>query len=305
VELDFEIIVIGSGPAGMTAAIYLKRANINVLMIENNAPGGQINKTAKVENYPGFNSIEGPNLAYNMFSQTQELGIPYRYIEVLEIIEKKHYKIVKTNKEELSCKGVIIATGRKPKELGLENEKQLSGRGISWCAVCDGPLFRNKDVVVVGGGNSALEESLYLTEITNKVILVHRRDEFRGDKFLLEKVINNPKIEIIRNNVITKLKQDNNILTGVEITNVNTNEKKDINASGLFIYIGFIPEIGILKNLELKTINNYLIVDDNMRTNIFGIYACGDVISKDLYQIATAVGEGAKAAISAVKDFKL
>lgn len=246
ISLNFDTVVIGSGPAGIAAAIYLKRANLNVVMLDSNAPGGQINRISSIENYPGFTKITGADLAFNMFTQTQNLKIPYRYGKVIDIINNGDSKIVKTDKEELTCKAVIIATGRKPKELGLPNEKLLIGRGISWCAICDGALFKDSDVIVVGSGNSALEESLYLSDIVRKVNIILNKDNFIGDKILQERVLKNPKIEIYYNSKIINLNIDNKILKSVDIEDENGNER-EIVASGIFVYIGFEPSIEYAK----------------------------------------------------------
>ncbi len=303
-QLNFDVVVIGAGSAGMTAAINLKRANLNVVMIEEEAPGGQINKTDFIENYPGFFRIEGPTLAYNMFEQTQKLEIPYYSGKVLTVIDKGDYKIVKTKEEEITCLGVIIASGRRPRHLGLPKEEQLKGQGISWCAICDGAFFKGKEVVVVGGGNSALEGALYLSEIAKKVTLIHRRDTFRGDKILQEKVLNNKVITIKYNSEIEEIEETNGLLKGIKINNNLTKEKQRIKVDGLFIYIGFEPVSDFIIDKKIKDENNYLIVDQNMRTNRKLIYACGDVIKKELYQVTTAIGEGAKAAHSLIQDLQ-
>jgi thioredoxin reductase (NADPH) len=303
-KLNFDVIVIGSGPAGMTASIYLKRANMNVAMIDGNAPGGQINKTALIENYPGYGKITGPELAYNMYMQTQELSIPFVYGKVINVIDKGNYKIVKLEKEEILCKSVIIATGRKARELGLNNEKELTGRGISWCAICDGSLFKDKEVAVVGGGNSALEESLYLSNIASKVYIIHRSNTFRGDMIFQEKVFSNPKIEVSFNTVIDKLNVKDKLLDSIDLKSNLTSEIKNLKISGLFIYIGFEPSIDFASSLNLNNSDGYIIVDNKMRTNVNGIYACGDIIKKDLYQITTATAEGSIAAMSVINDLK-
>lgn len=300
-QLNFDAVIIGSGPAGITAAIYLKRANLSVAMIDNNAPGGQLNRISLIENYPGFTKIAGSDLAYNMFMQTQELGIPYKYGKALDIVDNGDYKVVKTDKEEMTCKAVIISTGRKPRELGLPNEKGLIGRGISWCAICDGALFKGQDVVIVGGGNSALEESLYLSDIVNQVNIVHIEKEFTGDEILQDKVFKNPKIKIFYDAQVSKLNVVNNNLDSVEIKYNNEDKTEEIKANGMFIYIGFEPSIDYTSNLNLKCNNGYIIVDEGMKTNLLGIYACGDVIEKELYQITTAISEGSRAAMSAIK----
>ncbi len=296
----YDCVVIGAGVAGMTAAIYLKRANVNVLLLESSVPGGQINRSAKVENYPGFLEIDGPTLAMKVYEQVQNLKIEYRYGEVIDIINQENEKIVKTDKEELQCKGVIIATGRVPKELGLEQETELVGHGISWCAICDGPFFKGKDVCVVGGGNSAFEESLYLSEICNHVTIINRSEKLRADSILVEEVKTKENIQILYNSVVNTINEKDGYLSSILIE--QEGNIKEIECDGLFIYIGSKPNTHFARNLNVKMQDDYMIVDSNMRTNIKGIYACGDVIYKDVYQISTAIGEGAIAAMSFKKD---
>ena len=297
---NFDYVVVGAGVAGMTAAIYLKRANAKVIIIEKSAPGGQINRTAKIENYPGFESIEGPVLAMNIFNQVNKLGIEYRYGDVINIEDIEDQKIITTDTEEIICKAVIIATGRSPRELGLENEKQLTGRGISWCAICDGIFYKDRKVAVVGGGNSALEEAIYLSNICEEVFLIHRRDEFRADNILVDKIKNKSNIKIMYNSIIKKIHSEDNKLSGLVVETGGS--LSELKVSGLFIYIGFEPDTKFLKNLSIKLDNGYIVVDTQMRTNIKNIYACGDVIKKEVYQLSTAIGEAATAALSAEKD---
>lgn len=298
----YDCIVIGAGIAGMTAAIYLKRANVNVLLLESSVPGGQINRSARVENYPGFKEIDGPTLAMNIYEQVQNLGIEYQYGEVIDILENQNQKIVKTEKEEILCKGIIIATGRVPKELGLENETALVGHGISWCAICDGPFFKNKDVCVVGGGNSAFEEGLYLADICNHVTILNRSDKLRADSILVEEAKRKENITILYNSVVNTINEKDGYLSSILVE--QENDIREIECDGLFIYIGSKPSTHFARNLGLKMQNDYIVVDQNMRTNIKGIYACGDVILKEVYQISTAVGEGATAAMSFKKDME-
>ena len=293
--LDFDVVVIGCGVAGMTSAIYLKRANINVCVIERNAPGGQLNMILDINNYPGFKSIDGPSLAFNMFEQIRELNVPYKYANVLEIINEKDKKIVKTNKGDITCKGVIIANGRRPRELNIEGEKKLIGRGISYCSICDGTLYKGRDVCVVGGGNSAFESALYLSDICNKVYLIHRRSEFRGENMSLEKIKNKDNIEIITNAKINELIEKDDKLSGVKLDN-----EQEINCSCVFVNVGNVPMP--IKCEGLETNEGYIIVDSNMKTNIDNVYACGDIIKKNVYQISTGVGEGTVAAMSIIKD---
>lgn len=301
-KLNFDVIIIGAGAAGMSAAIYLKRSNVNFVMIENNAPGGQINRTAKVENYPGADIIGGPELAMKIFQQTQNLGIEYRYGDVYEVKKEDDHFIVKTDVEELTCKAIIIATGRRSKYLGVENETKLAGKGISWCALCDGPFFKEREVVVIGGGNSALEEGLYLAEICKKVTIIHRRDTFRADKVAQDKVLNHPKIEIMFNSEVIRFNEKNERLNSVTIKDNKTDEETIIPCEGAFIYIGFGPMTDMVKPFNVTDEQGYIIVDENQRTKVPYLYACGDVTKKELYQIVTATAEGAKAAMAAIKD---
>jgi len=292
---NFDVVVIGCGVAGITSAIYLKRANLNVCVIEKNAPGGQLNMIMDINNYPGFKSIDGPTLAFNMFEQIRELGVPYKYANVLEIINDNDKKIVKTNKGDITCKGVIIANGRRPRELGVEGEKALIGRGISYCSICDGTLYKDKEVCVVGGGNTALESALYLSDICSKVYLIHRRDEFRGEKLSQDKINEKENIEVIKNAKVVKLNDDNDKLSSVELDNGNI-----INCNAVFVNIGNVPMPIKCENLE--TDEGYIIVDKNMKTSVDKVYACGDIIKKDVYQISTAVGEATIAAMSIMKE---
>jgi thioredoxin reductase (NADPH) len=293
----YDAIVIGAGPAGICASIYLKRANLNILVIDSSVPGGQINRTSLVENYLGFSKIDGPSLAAKMYQQLLDNKIEYKYGEVINI-KDGNIKTVVTNKEEIKTKNIIIATGRKPKELGLDNEKTLIGRGISFCAACDGFFFKDKIVSVVGGGNSALEEALYLASLAKEVNLIHRREEFRADAELVEKVKDNKKIKLYLNDQIQELVEEEGVLAKIKLTN------KTIDTDGLFIFIGSTPNLSFINNLDIKVEEGYLVVDEGMRTSIPGIYACGDIIKKEYYQISTAVGEGAIAALSLKKDFK-
>lgn len=288
-----DCVIIGSGVAGMTAAIYLKRAGLNIVLLEKSAPGGQINMTANIENYPGFEKIDGPTLAMNMFNQVRTLEVPYKYGTVLEITDKETYKIVKTDLEEYETKTVLITSGRQPKELGLEHEKQLIGRGISWCALCDGTLYKNLEVAVVGGGNSALEEAMYLANICSKVYLIHRRDTFRAEKHIQEKLTKYKNIEILFNSEVTKLNEADSKLESIDVNG------KKLSVNALFIYIGYEPDT---KFIDVKKDNKYLIVNDLYETSIKGIYAAGDVISKGVYQISTSVGDAANAANNIIKE---
>ena len=294
----YECVIIGAGVAGMTAAIYLKRAGISVLLLEKGVPGGQINKTSIIENYPGFKKIDGPTLAMNMLDQVQSLDIPYQYGNVLSIEVDGDHKIIKTDMETIMTSRIILASGRKPRELGLSNEKKLLGSGISYCAYCDGMLYKNQDVVVIGGGNSALEEALYLADICKTVYIDHRRLEYRADDILVKKIEKYDNIKpCLGQNVIEILEKDN------RVSGVRLSDNSILPVTGVFIYIGQIPETSFIEDLiTLK--DGYVMTNEHLETNIPGIYACGDVIKKELYQISTAIGEGALAGTNVVKSLK-
>ena len=296
-KLDFDCIIIGAGVAGMTAALYLKRSGIDVAIFEKQYIGGQINKTYTIKNYPGFKEIDGPTFAMSISEQLKELEIPIIYEEVKEILNKDNIKVVKTTNKEYSSKVLVISTGKKERHLGLEGEDALIGHGISWCATCDGNFFKEMDVAVVGGGNTAMEDALYLSNICNKVYIINRSDNFRADSILFEHVKNKQNIEILTDSVVETLIKEENKLQGVLLNN-----DKKLVVKGLFIAIGSDPVVDFIKNLNLELDNNYIIVDQNMKTSIEGIYACGDVIKKDLYQIITAASDGAIAANS-IKNY--
>lgn len=295
-KLDFDAIIVGAGVSGMSAAIYLKRAGISFLLLEQNYPGGQLNRANKIENYPGIIEIDGPTLSMNMVEQLNNLNIDVTYEKVLDIIDKKDYKIVKTSNKEYTAKAVLLATGRIPRELSLENEKSLVGRGISWCASCDGLLYKNKIVAVVGGGNTAIDDALYLSNICNKVYIIHRSNNFRAEKTSLEKAKDKSNIEFLENRIITKLNLKADKLDSIVLDNDLV-----LKVDGLFEAIGSIPNIDYLKSLDIDIDNDYIIVDDKMQTSIEGIYASGDSIKKDLYQVVTASSEGAIAANAIIK----
>lgn len=288
----FDCIIIGAGVAGTTSSIYLKRWNFNILLLEKNMPGGIISNTSIIENYPGIKKIDGSTFAMNLYEQIKELDINYKYGNASEITKRNNLFIVNTDLGNYQTKSIIIATGRTPRKLNLENEDKLIGNGISYCATCDGLLYKDKEVCVVGGGNSALEESLYLSKICKKITIINRSSKLRADEILIEKVKNTANIEVMYNSNIIKLKEKQNKLTNIIIK--KENETKELLCHGLFIYIGFEPIIPNVPNLKLN--DNYIVVDEKMQTNIDNICACGDIIKKDLYQIITAAGEGATAA---------
>ncbi len=303
-KLDFDVVIVGAGVAGMTAAIYLKRANINCCIVEKDAPGGQINKTSTIENYPGLIDITGPELAFQMYEQLQNLNAPYHYGNVLAIEDHKDYKIVKTDQEELTCKGVILAIGRVPRKLGIPLEEELSGKGISWCAICDGPLYKNLNVAVVGGGNSSLEEALYLAQLCKKVTIIHRKDTFTAQQYLVQKVQKTKNIKVLFHTEVVEFKQKDQKLDGVVLLNNQTHKKRTMKVQGCFLYIGYIPNTQNFSSLGILNANGYIQTDDSGRTKVPFIYGAGDVVEKELYQIVTATSSGAEAATSFIKDFE-
>ena len=283
----YDIIIIGMGIGGITAGIYAKRAGLNVLMFEKNAPGGMLQKIDKIQNYPGFSEISGPDLAINLFNQVKNTGVEFKFEEVIDIEINDEVKKVITKNGSYEAKNVIVATGRTPKYLGLDNEKDYLGRGLSTCATCDGNLYKGEDVAVVGSGNSALQESLYLANIVNKVYILHRGVNFKGDDALVEKVKNCANIEIIDGVNIKKINEVDGKIESVTLDN-----EKIINVKGVFIYIGYKPDTDMFKKLDITNINGDIIVDENFETEIDGLYAIGDCIKKSVYQLVTAASDG-------------
>ena len=293
----YDVIIIGLGASGVSASIYAKRSGLNVCVLNYGNPGGIIGESSIVENYPGFKSISGMDLSIKFFEHFNSLNIPLYNEEVIDIKNGDVKEIITTN-NIYKCKNVIICSGRKPKKLSIKNEDKYIGNGISYCAVCDGNLYKQKNVCVVGGGNSALESALYLSNICKHVYLLVRKDVLRGDKKLSDDILKSSNIEIKYNTEIKDLKIVDDKISGV-ITN-----NEELNVSGIFVNIGYEPSISILKSLDVNMEKNYILVDKNMETNIKGIYACGDIIKKDLYQLVTAVSEGAIAANYISKSIK-
>ncbi len=298
---NVDVVIIGCGIAGMTAAIYLKRSNYNVVILEKNVPGGQIINAFKVENYPGFTSVSGADLAYSVYEQVNNLGIEVKFEAALEISEVDNMKIVKTDDSKYACKAIVLATGRSPRSINAKNEEKYIGKGISYCATCDGALYRDKDVVVVGGGNSAVGESIFLAGICKKVTLIHRSEVFKAEQELIDKMKSLSNIEIVMNSEIVEYIGDNNILRSVVVEDIDKN-KSEIETEAVFLFVGSVPNSELLKNLNILNEYNYINVNNDMLTDANGIFACGDSINKKVYQLVTATGEGAIAADS-VKEY--
>ncbi|MHB9290469.1 thioredoxin-disulfide reductase [Latilactobacillus curvatus] len=289
---SYDVIVIGAGPGGMTAALYASRANLSVLMLDRGIYGGQMNNTAEVENYPGFKSILGPELGEKMYASATQFGAEYGYGTVNSIELQGEMKIVHTDEGDFEARSIIIATGSEHKKIGIPGEDEFGGRGVSYCAVCDGAFFKNKEVVVIGGGDSAIEEGLYLTQLASKVTVIHRRDELRAQKILQDRAFANDKMDFIWNAQVTTIEGDDKKVTGVTYIDKVTRETKEVAASGVFIYVGIEPMTSAFGDLGILTDAGWIKTDDHMATSVPGIYAIGDVREKDLRQITTAVGDG-------------
>ena len=283
-------IIIGAGPAGMNAALYLKRAGIDVVLIEKEVPGGEMLKTNKIENYLGFEPIDGGELALKMSKQIKDLGIKIMKDKVLKVTKNDKF-IVETGKEKLEADYVIVATGRTPRKLGLRGEDELTGKGISYCAVCDGAFYRGKEVAVIGGGDAALTEALYLADLCAKVYVVVRRD-LRASEVLQSRVKAKENIIVLKNVNVSKLDYDETL------SSIILDDGKTLPVSGMFIAIGGTPQLNFLDDLDVMMKNGYIVTNDKMESSVKGLYAVGDVRYKDYYQIVTAVSDGAVAALS-------
>lgn len=295
----YDIIIIGAGPSGMSAALYALRANKKVLLLEKECFGGQIINASNIENYPALPNVSGYDFATNLYNQIKSLGVILKYEEVLEVTDKKE---VITTKDTYKGKNIIIATGLKKRKLNLENEDKLLGSGISYCATCDGNFYKNKNVAVVGGGNTALEDALYLSNIASKVYLIHRRDNFRGEKKLISEVKEKNNIKLILNSNITKIIGEDN-LNSIEITD-NRNNISKLEIDGLFIAIGNIPDNNRFKNIIDLDQNGYIIANANLKTKTDNIYVAGDTRVKTLRQLVTATSDGAIAVTEITKEME-
>lgn len=289
----YDAIVIGAGPGGMTAALYLSRSNSSVLMIDRGVYGGQMNNTAEIENYPGFNSILGPDLAEKMYASATQFGAEYAFGSVERIEDHGATKTVVTDMGSHEAKSVIIATGAQYKKLGVPGEDEFGGRGVSYCAVCDGAFFRNKHVVVVGGGDSAVEEGTYLAGLAEKVTVLHRRDKLRAQQILQQRAFANEKINFEWFTEVEEILGDDKKVTGLRVIDNQTQETREIQADGVFIYVGINPITEPFLDLGITNEHGWIVTDDSMATKVPGIFALGDVREKELRQVTTAVGDGA------------
>ncbi len=288
----YDVLIIGAGPGGMTAAIYTQRANLKTAMIEKAAPGGYMLSTWEIENYAGVGVVSGFELSDKMFKHTQELGAEYLYGDVTKIeSEGKIKKVHTADGNVYEAKAVIIGSGMVPRKVGAPNEDKFTSKGISWCAVCDGAFFKNQHVMVLGGGNSAIDEAIYLTTMNVRVTVVNILPDLQADKGTIEKAKKNDMIDFILGHEVVSFNGDDK-LSGVTIKDVETNEEKDLDVQGAFIFIGHLPNSEFVRDLEITDERGFIKTDENMATAVPGIYAIGDVIQKNLRQIVTAAADG-------------
>ncbi|ALC14961.1 thioredoxin-disulfide reductase [Desulfuromonas soudanensis] len=301
-ETSYDVIIIGGGPAGLTAGLYTSRAKLRTLLVERMLMGGQVMTTTKVENYPGFpGGIDGPDLMVRFQEHCQEFGLEVSYGEAENILDKGEVKIVVVDGEELSTRSVIVTTGAEPRKLGIPGEQEFVGRGVSYCATCDGAFFRDVPVAIAGGGDTAAEEALFLTRFASKVTLIHRRDKLRATPILQERLTANAKIEVLWNTEVDRVEGDNSGAKALELRDTITGKKRSLPVEGLFVAIGVTPKAHFLAEILDLDPDGYILTDPECRTSMPGVFAAGDVRKKILKQIATAVGDGAVAAIMAEK----
>jgi thioredoxin reductase (NADPH) len=300
-EKIYDVIIIGSGPAGMTAAMYTARSEMKTLLLERGVPGGQMNNTAEIENYPGFGTIMGPELSMKMSEPLEGLGVENAYGFVTAIETEGELKKIVTEDDEFLTKSLIIATGANHRKLGVPGEEEFGARGVSYCAVCDGAFFRNQDILVIGGGDSAVEEAIYLTRFGQSVTIMHRRDQLRAQEIIQQRAFANEKINFIWDASPVEIKGDDKKVQSVVYKNTKTGEIFEKEFGGMFIYVGLDPVAKFAKGLGITDESGWVITDDHMRTNVPGVFAIGDVRQKDFRQITTAVGDGAQAAQEAYK----
>jgi thioredoxin reductase (NADPH) len=305
-DRHYDIVIIGGGPAGLTAALYAGRARVKTVLLERGAPGGQLLNTEAIEDYPGFDHISGPELAQRMAEQAVKFGVDLKTANVTSIRRQGHNTLVQTDDGEYLADYVILTAGGEPKKLGIPGEKEFQGRGVSQCAVCDGAFFKEEEVAVIGGGDAALEEGVFLTRYAKKVYLIHRREQFRAQAILVEAARKNPKVEMILDTVVTEINGDDGQVKSIGLKNLKTGASRALPVTGVFVFIGFLPNVQFFSHGEHAQHDplGFLITDATMQTSLPGLYAAGDVRAQLTRQITTAVGDATTAAIDAVKKLE-
>ena len=303
-EKEYDIIIVGGGPGGLTAGLYGARANRRTVLLEKYLPGGQIANTEEIEDYPGFDRISGAELAGKMAEHAKSFGLEVVSDEVTEIYADGDYRLAATASGDIyKGRAVILSTGGSPNKLNVPGEKELSGKGVSYCAICDGAFFKDEIIAVVGGGDAAVEEGIFLTKFGKKVIIIHRRDELRAQKIIQERAFKNPKIEFIWDSVVESINGSDRV-DSLTLKNVKTGEQSKLDVGAVFIFVGFVHNSNITREPLKKDSGGYIITNEKMETSIRGIYACGDVRSQLVRQITNAVGDGTTAAVAAEKYFE-
>ncbi len=301
-EKKYDIVIVGGGPGGLTAGLYGARAQRKIVALEKYIPGGQIANTEEVEDYPGFESISGAELAMKMAEQAKKFGLEIESEEVVEVYVDGDDRVVRCASGAVyRAKAVILSTGGSPVKLNVPGEKEYAGKGVSYCAICDGAFFRNQVSAVVGGGDAAVEEASFLTKFASKVYIIHRRDKLRAQKIIQQRAFDNPKIEVIWDSVVESVNGDDKQVTSLSLKNVKTGEKSTLEVGAVFVFIGFRPNSNITREALRKDQGGYILTNERMETSIKGIYACGDVRAQLVRQITNAVGDGTTAAVAAEK----
>lgn len=301
---QWELVIIGGGPAGLSAGIYASRAALKTVLLERGIPGGLVVSTDSIENYPGFaDRISGPELMSQMEKQSRRFGLVTKSTNVDKIIPLENKFVIKTDSNDIQAGSLIIATGVQPQLLGVKGEAEYTGRGVSYCATCDGAFFRDRKVAVVGGGDAAVEEAIFLTRFAEKVFIIHRRDELRATKIVQNRAFENSKIDFIWHSVVDEIRGKDTV-EAVIVRDVRNNEKVSLSVDGVFIYVGNRPNSGLVKDMVRLDEKGFIITDENMLTSYPGLYAAGDVRKKLLRQVVTAVADGAIAAVAAEKHLE-
>lgn len=302
-KLNFDTVILGGGPAGLSAGIYSSRGAVSTAIIDTNMFGGQPSNYLELENYPGFKKVGGYDLMEKFEEHADMFGINKFPMQEIQSVDLKNKKII-TGEYEFQAKTIIIATGAQPMKLGVKGEKEFVGRGVSYCAVCDGAFYKNKVVAVVGGGNSAVEEAMYLTKFADKVYVIHRRNELRADKIIQERAFRNEKLEFVWDSVVKEI-QGENLVNNLVLENVKTGEVSDLNVNGVFPYIGIVPNVEKFSGQLEQDARGFILTDETMQTSVEGVFAVGDVRKTPLRQVVTAVSDGAVGAVYAVKYLEI